>query len=517
MAETALADLEKRLWAAADELRANSSLTPAEYRGPALGLIFLAFAEHRFEELRPELEAKATERKSVTADDYRSRGVLFVPEIARLSYLVGLPEGEDLGANVDLAMDAVELSNTGLSGVLPRGYQRLEKSTLVELVRLFAPLPRTLSGDAFGLIYEYFLSNFASAEGRLGGEFFTPQSIVRLIVEVIEPFHGKVYDPACGSGGMFVHCAKFVANHSGSPTRDLSVYGQEQKEATIPLGRMNLALHGLSGDIRQGNSYYEDLHDAVGRFDFVMANPPFNVNGIDKTKLEGDTRRFPFGLPRPDNGNYLWIQLFRSALGETGRAGFVMANSASDARASEAEIRRQLIEERSVDVMIAIGPNFFYTVTLPVTLWFLDRGKRGTPREDTVLFLDARNTFRQIDRAHRDFLPEQMELLANIVRLYRGEQPETVAGSAELLAERFPDGSYVDMPGLCKVATVAEIEAQGWSLNPGRYVGLAADEADDGLFVERLAELHAEFTTLSDEAEVLRRKVDAAVRGILEA
>jgi len=514
---TDLAELERRLWAAADELRANSSLTPATYRDPVLGLIFLAFAEHRFEELRPELEAKATDRRPVSADDFRAQGVLFVPEIARLSYLVDLPEGEDLGANVDLAMDAIESINAGLTGVLPRGYQRLDKSTLVELVRLFAPLPRTLSGDAFGLIYEYFLSNFAASEGRLGGEFFTPQSIVRLIVEVIEPLHGKVYDPACGSGGMFVNCARFVANHQGSPTRDLSVYGQEQKDATFPLGRMNLALHGLSGDIRLANSYYDDLHDSVGKFDFVMANPPFNVNGIDKTKLEGDTRRFPFGLPRPDNGNYVWIQLFRSALNDTGRAGFVMANSASDARSSEAEIRRQLIEERSVDVMIAIGPNFFYTVTLPVTLWFLDRGKRGTPREDTVLFLDARNTFRQIDRAHRDFLPEQIELLANVVRLYRGEDPETVAGSAELMAERFPDDVYADVPGFCKVATVAEIEAQGWSLNPGRYVGTEAGEEDDGLFVERLAELHAEFTTLSDEAEVLRRRVDAALQGILEA
>jgi type I restriction enzyme M protein len=512
-----LIELERRLWAAADELRANSSLTPATYRDPVLGLIFLAFAEHRFEELRPELEGKATDRRPVSADDFRARGVLFVPEIARLSYLVDLPEGEDLGANVDLAMDAIESINEGLTGVLPRGYQRLDKSTLVELVRLFAPLPRALSGDAFGLIYEYFLSNFAASEGRLGGEFFTPQSIVRLIVEVIEPFHGKVYDPACGSGGMFVQCAKFVATHKGSPTRDLSVYGQEQKDATFPLGRMNLALHGLSGDIRLANSYYDDLHDSVGKFDFVMANPPFNVNGIDKTKLEGDTRRFPFGLPRPDNGNYVWIQLFRSALNEAGRAGFVMANSASDARASEAVIRRQLIEERSVDVMIAIGPNFFYTVTLPVTLWFLDVGKRGTPREDNVLFLDARNTFRQVDRAHRDFLPEQIELLANVVRLYRGEEPETTAGSEELMAERFAEGAYVDVPGFCKVATVADIEAQGWSLNPGRYVGTEAGEEDDGLFAERLAELHAEFTTLSDEAEGLRRKVDEAVRGILEA
>jgi type I restriction enzyme M protein len=513
---TDLAELERRLWAAADALRANSSLTPTEYRGPVLGLIFLAFAEHRFDELRPEIELKATERRPVSADDFRARGVLFVPEIARLSWLVDLPEGDDLGANIDLAMDAIEATNTGLRDVLPRGYQKLEKSVLLELVRLFAPLPRTVSGDAFGLIYEYFLSEFAANEGRRGGEFFTPQSIVRLIVDVIEPFHGKVYDPACGSGGMFVHSARFVANHRGSPARDLSVYGQEQKEGTVPLGRMNLALHGLSGDIRLANSYYDDLHDAVGNFDFVMANPPFNVNGIDKSKLDGDTRRFPFGLPRSDNGNYIWIQLFHSALNERGRAGFVMANSASDARASEAEIRQQLVEERSVDVMIAIGSNFFYTVTLPVTLWFLDRGKRGTPRENTVLFLDARHTFRQLDRAHRDFLPEQIELIANTVRLYRGEETESVAGSEEMIAERFPDGAYVDVPGFCRSATIEEIEAQGWSLNPGRYVGAAAGVEDDGDFLERLAELHDELTVLTDEADLLRRKVDAAVQGILE-
>lgn len=513
---TDLAELERRLWGAADELRANSTLTAAQYRDPVLGLIFLAFAEHRFEQLRPELEGKATERRPISADDFRARGVLYVPEIARLSWLVEQPEAEDLGANIDLAMDAIESTNAGLRDVLPRGYQKLEKSTLVELVRLFAPLPRTLSGDAFGLIYEYFLANFASAEGRLGGEFFTPQSIVRLIVEVIEPFKGKVYDPACGSGGMFVHCAKFVANHSGSPARDLTVFGQEQKEATIPLGHMNLALHGLSGDIRRANSYYEDLHDAVGRFDFVMANPPFNVDKIDKSKLADDRRRFPFGLPRSDNGNYLWIQLFYSALAETGRAGFVMANSAADARASEAEIRRELIEQKAVDVMIAISPNFFYSVTLPVTLWFLDRGKRGTPRQETVLFLDARYIYRQVDRAHRDFMPEHIELLANIVRLYRGEQVERAAGSETHVAELFPDGAYADVPGLCKLATLSEIEEQGWSLNPGRYVGVKAGEENDADFALRLADLHDEFTVLSDEAEELRRKITAAVLGILE-
>ncbi|HXH56802.1 class I SAM-dependent DNA methyltransferase [Iamia sp.] len=509
-----LAQVRRTLWKAADELRANSTLTPTDYRGPVLGLIFLAYAEHRFEAVRPDLEANATARRPVTPDHYRARSVLFVPDEARLSGLVGRPEGHDLGAAVDAAMRAVETANPELRDVLPKGFRRLEPSTLTELLRLFAPLPRTLSGDAFGLIYEDFLSNFAMTEGRLGGEFFTPYSIVRLIVEIIEPYHGKVFDPACGSGGMFVQCAKFVERHAGSATRELSIYGQEQKEVTVPLAQMNLALHGLSGDIGLGNSYYDDLHHSVGTFDFVMANPPFNVNGVDKNRLAGDPR-FPFGLPRSDNGNYLWIEIFASALNDRGRAGFVMANSAGDAGHSEREIRRQLVESGAVDVMVAIGTNFFYTVTLPVTLWFLDNAKRGSDREDTVLFIDARHLYRQIDRAHRDFLPEQIELLANIVRLYRGEDVETTDGSDTLVKERFGDGAYVDVPGLCRVATRAEIEAQGWSLNPGRYTGTAA-VADDGEdFAEKLASLYDEFTRLSDEANVLRAKVDIAVQGIL--
>jgi type I restriction enzyme M protein len=509
-----LAEVRRTLWKAADELRANSSLTPADYRGPALGLIFLAYAEQRFEDIRPELEARATARNPITSDDYRARSVLFLPDQARLSGLVDLPEGEDLGAAVDAAMRAVEDANPELRDVLPRGYQRLERSTLTELLRLFSPLPRTLSGDAFGLIYEDFLSNFAMAEGRLGGEFFTPYSIVRLIVEIIEPFHGKAYDPAAGSAGMFVQCAKFVERHSGSAAQELSVYGQEQKEVTVPLAKMNLALHGLSGDIRLGNSYYDDLHEAPGRFDFVMANPPFNVNGVDKSKLAGD-KRFPFGLPKTDNANYLWIQQFYAALNNRGRAGFVMANSAGDAGHSEREIRRQLIESGAVDVMVAIGTNFFYTVTLPVTLWFLDNGKVGTDREDSVLFIDARHTYRQVDRAHRDFLPEQIELLANIARLYRGDQVQTVDGGDTALKEHFPDSIYVDVPGLCKVATRAEIEAQGWSLNPGRYTGTAATDEGDEDFTDKLEGLYEEFTRLSTEAEELRTKVDGAITGIL--
>ena len=514
---TDLSDLEKRLWESADQLRANSSLTPSDYRGPILGLIFLAFAEHRYAEITPELQANATPRNPVKPENYHAKGVLYVPDEALLSKLVALEEGVEggVGKKIDEAMAAIEANNSGLKDVLPRGYPKLESNLLQDLLRLFAPLPKTLSGDAFGLIYEYFLSSFAMAEGRLGGEFFTPQSIVRLIVEIIQPFEGKVFDPACGSGGMFVQCAKFVGRHQGSATRDLSVYGQEQKEVTVPIGKMNLALHGLSGDIRQANSYYEDPHTATGKFDFVMANPPFNVNGVDKAKLEGQTYRLPYGVPKPDNGNYVWIQLFASALGPKGRAGFVMANSASDARSSEAEIRRQLIEDQIVDVMAAVGPNMFYSVTLPVTVWFFDKAKRGTDRAGTVLFIDARNTFRQIDRAHRDFRPDQVELLANIVRLYRGEPTESIDGSDIRIKELFPDGTYLDVAGLCKIATIKEIEAQGWSLNPGRYVGTEAADDHDGNFAERLAALHAEFTKLSDEAAGLRLTVDRSVAAVL--
>ena len=261
-----------------------------------------------------------------------------------------------------------------------------------------------IEGDAFGKIYEYFLGNFAMKEGQKGGEFFTPTSIVKLIVEVIEPFHGGIYDPACGSGGMFVQSARFVENHKKDPNAEIAIYGQEKVADTIRLCKMNLAVHGVSGDIREANTYYEDLHESLGKFDFVMANPPFNVSGVDKERIKGDLR-FSFGTPRTDNANYIWIQAFYSALNEKGRAGFVMANSAADARGAELEIRKKLIKSGAVDVMISIGPNFFYTVTLPCTLWFFDKAKAKTPRKDKVLFIDARQIYRQIDRAHRDFTP----------------------------------------------------------------------------------------------------------------
>jgi type I restriction enzyme M protein len=272
-------------------------------------------------------------------------------------------------------------------------------------------------------------------------------------------------------------------------------------------------VHGLPGDIRESNTYYEDPHKALGRFDFVMANPPFNVSGVDKERVKGDPR-FPLGLPTTDNANYLWIQLFHSALNAKGRAGFVMANSAGDARGSELEIRKLLIQSGDVDVIVSIGPNFFYTVTLPCTLWFINKGKPKAQR-DTVLFIDARGFYRQVSRAIRDFLPEQVEFLANIVRLYRGEEPEVSAGSTAIMKEQFPKGRYQDIAGVCKVATQAEIEAQGWSLNPGRYVGVADRGPDDFDFAERLEELSEELEILNAEARELEDTIAVNVVGIL--
>lgn len=506
-------ELEKRLWGAADELRANSKLKSSEYSVPVLGLVFLLYADHKFAHAKAKLTSQSTGRRSIGKTDYQSQGVLYLPDEARFSNLLNLPEGADIGKAINDAMRAVEAENEDLKEVLPKTYNKLDKPILVSLLKNFSSIPMDIEGDAFGKIYEYFLGKFAMTEGQKGGEFFTPISLVKLIVEIIEPYQGRIYDPACGSGGMFVQSAEFVERHRKSAT-DISVYGQEKVDETIRLCKMNLAVHGLSGDIRQGNTYYEDIHKSVGKFDFVMANPPFNVNGVDKERIKDDPR-YPFGAPKTDNANYLWIQEFYSALNNKGRAGFVMANSAGDARGSEMEIRRQLLQDHAVDVMVSIGPNFFYTVTLPCTLWFFDRAKKSTKRKDQVLFIDARHIFHQIDRAHREFTPEQIEFIANIVRLYRGEAVETDNGSKAMLAEKFPDGKYVDVLGLCRVATLADIEAQSWSLNPGRYVGVAERAADDFEFTERLEELNEELEVLNVEAKELEDRIAENVASIL--
>lgn len=521
-------EIEKRLWNAADELRANSKLKSSEYSAPVLGLIFLRYADHRFTVAEKELTAKrpANSRRTIGKTDYQAKGVMYLPEKARYSRLLSRPEGADIGKAINDAMRAIEEENEDLKGVLPKSYSAFDNALLVTLLKTFAAIPMDIEGDVFGKIYEYFLGEFAKAEGSKGGEFYTPTSIVKLIVEIIEPYHGRILDPACGSGGMFVQSARFVANHHQNPNAEIMVYGQERVTETVRLCKMNLAVHGLSGDIREGNTYYEDIHNSAGKFDFVMANPPFNVDRVDKDRLARDPR-FPFGLSRTDNGNYLWIQIFFSALNAKGRAGFVMANSASDARASELEIRKKLIESGSVDVMISVGSNMFYTVTLPCTLWFFNKGKAKTQRKDTVLFLDARHIYRQVDRAHRDFTTEQIELLARIVRLYRGEElngykfnPEGLNlthSQTDNLQSAFRNRRYVDVSGLCKAATIKEIEAQGWSLNPGRYVGVGERPADDFDFAEKLEELNEELETLNAEARELEERIAGNVVKLLEA
>jgi type I restriction enzyme M protein len=510
-------DIENRLWQAADELRANSGLSSSEYGTPVLGLIFLRYAGYKFQKASGIIAgAPTTARRTVDRTNYQAMGVMYVPEEARFSYLLNLPEGSDIGGAVNDAMRAIEAENEELKGVLPKNYNIFENRTLVTLLKNFNSIQMDMDGDVIGRIYEYFLGKFAMVEGRGGGEFYTPTSIVRLIVEIIEPFHGMILDPAAGSGGMFVQSARFVERHKLNPSAEISVYGEEKAAETVRLCKLNLAIHGLSGDVKQGNTYYEDIHRSKGRFDFVMANPPFNVNSIDKDRVKDDPR-FPFGLPSVDNGNYLWIEIFYSALKETGRAGFVMANSASDARASELEIRKKIIESGAVDVIVVVSPNFFYTVTLPVTLWFFDKGKAKTGRKDKVLFIDARHIFRQIDRAHRDFTPRQLEYLANIVRLYRDEETENMEGSDEMLKENFADGKYADIPGLCKVAAVEEIKEHDYSLNPGRYVGVAQRAPDEFEFSERLEELNEELEVLNSEAKELEEQITNNVASLLGA
>ena len=529
--DTDNAALEKRLWDAADQFRANSGLKSQEYSAPVLGLIFLRFAEVRFTARRTNLEkAGVSSRRGSRVDEpgaYHAEGFLYLPAEARFDYLLNRPEAENIGAKVNAAMRDIEKHNPQLAGVLPKTYNLFTSTLLKELLKKVSEIPASMDYDAFGRIYEYFLGEFAMSEGQGGGEFYTPSSIVRLLTEVIEPYHGRILDPACGSGGMFVQSARFVAEHKKNPSSELSIFGVEKTDETGRLARMNLAVHGLEGDIRHGgevNSYYDDPHKAVGTFDFALANPPFNVNAVDKDRLKdavGPGRRFPFGLPRTDNANYLWIQLFYSSLNDKGRAAFVMANSASDARSSEMELRKQLIEARAVDAVVAVGPNMFYTVTLPCTLWFLDRGKKKTSRADQVLFVDARHVYRQLDRAHRDWSEAQVGFLANIVRVYRGEESDFTLGGDEAKAKLLEifgkKPKYADVLGLCKAATLKQIEAQGWSLNPGRYVGVApGEDVSDEDFKEQLETLNEEFETLNVQARELEQTIAGNVAEILE-
>ncbi len=425
-----LKDLENKLWEAADQLRANSKLTATEYSFPVLGLIFLRHAYNRFLEAKTKIEKylpihAQRGRRAVTKDDFQQAKAIFLPAKSQWSYLASLPESKDIGEEIDEAMRAIEKEYEGLAGVLPKNYSLFEKDLMFRLIRIFnTEQLNGVTGDVFGRIYEYFLNEFAKSGAQEGGEFFTPPSLVNTIVAIIEPDHGIVFDPACGSGGMFVQTGHFLENEGLNPSKKVTFYGQEKTDTNTKLSKMNMAVHGLDADILQGNSFYENHHGLVGKCDFVMANPPFNVDGVDKSKdsVKND-KRLPFGLPKNDNANYLWIQYFYGYLNKKGRAGFVMASSASDAGHSEKDIREKLVKTGAVDVMVSIGTKFFYTRALPCSIWFFDRNKESDPkRKDRTLMLDLRDVFRKVSSNLHDFTPEHLKNIKAIAGLYRGNK-----------------------------------------------------------------------------------------------
>ncbi|HUI90380.1 MAG TPA: class I SAM-dependent DNA methyltransferase [Anaerolineales bacterium] len=451
--------LNDSLWKSADDLRANSDLTASEYSTPVMGLIFLKFADNKYRKYEDEIlteykKLKGTRREKPLHEIAIEKCGFYLPEHARYKFLLNLPEDKDADKALKKAMASIEEYKSELNGVLPQDeYFRLtrtDKSIPKRLLQTFQNIPEDVDGDLFGQIYEYFLSEFALAEGQSGGTFFTPRSVVRLMVEIIEPHDGTVFDPACGSGGMFVQSAAFVESHRKAQEQHASdvlfVYGQEKTLEYVKLAKMNLVVNGLRGDIRQANTYYEDLFDSFGKFNYVLANPPFNVDEVNLGKVEKDKRFNTYGIPRNKtkvkkkdagaetvpNANYLWINLFATSLKPKGRAALVMANSASDARHSEADIRKKLIENNLIYGMLTLPSNMFWTVTLPATLWFFDKNKK----DERILFIDARNIFKQIDRAHREFTPEQIKNIGIISRLHKGRREEFI----HLVDEYFASG-----------------------------------------------------------------------------
>jgi len=437
--------LESELWEAADQLRANSKLTAAEYAMPVLGLIFLRHADNRFKSYLPEIEADipkqvpTAKREALIKLGFQGKAAIYLPEEARFDRIASLPKGANVGEVIDRAMDVIEAEYEVLKGALPRGYPAFETDLLAELVKIFdRPSIKTATGDVFGRIYEYFLNKFAMSGAQEGGEFFTPPSLVRMIVNIIEPDHGLVLDPACGSAGMFVQTGHFIEDVRHQQANDtVTFHGQEKSDTNTKLARMNLVVHGLdASNIRQGNTFYDQADHLIGQCDFVMANPPFNVDGVDTKKVEGqvsDDGRLPFGLPGTNaktgaisNANSLWIQYFYAYLNDTGRAGFVMASSASDAGNKDRDIREKLVKSGHVDVMMSIGNKFFYTRSLPCTLWFFDKGKPQN-LQNQVLMIDARNVYHVVSARSHIFTDEHHANLNAIVWLYRGETEKFVA------------------------------------------------------------------------------------------
>ena len=423
--------IERRLWSSADQLRSNSNLASNEYFLPVMGLIFLRHAYSRYLAVKPEIEAGLPTRhgktRPLTTEDFSSKNTIFLRPRAQFDHLVGLPDKADRAQAIINAMESIEKDYKGLRDILPKNeYNEVGSDVIGNILRIFNdPALKSISGDVFGRIYEYFLTQFANQSAHDGGEFFTPVSLVQMIVNTIEPSHGTVFDPACGSCGMFVQSAHFIKNRHEDPNRKVTFFGQEKNATSIRLAKMNLAVHGLEGKIAKGITYYEDQHKLLGAANFVMANPPFNVDDVDAEKIKKDPR-LPFGLPGVNkkkavsNGNYLWISYFYSYLNDSGRAGFVMSSQASSAGGAEAGVRRKLVETGHVDAMVSVRSNFFYTRTVPCELWFFNKDK-PKQMKNKVLMLDARNVYRQVTRKIYDFSPEQLANLASIVWLYRGE------------------------------------------------------------------------------------------------
>lgn len=573
--------LETELWEAADLLRADSKVTSQEYCMPVLGLIFLRYAYSRFKFVEGEILKNRPMRGGrvlpVEAADFKTKSAIFLPEEARYDYLLNLPDNADMGQAINHAMELIEEQSAQLKGVLPKNYTILQNHLLRDLLRIFNNSAfNEMKDDVIGRIYEYFLNKFAPAVASDDGVFFTPKSLVRMIVNIIEPSHGTVLDPACGSGGMFVSSADFIEGYGANANTAMTFFGQEKVEYNAKLCIMNMAVHGLNAKIISGdeaNSFYHDAHNLEGSCDYVMANPPFNVDKV-KSETAQNAGRLPFGLPGVNknkeigNANYLWISYFYAYLNETGRAGFVMAASATDSQGKDKDIRQKLIKTGDVDVMLSVGNNFFYTKSLPCTLWFFDKAKREE-NKDKVLFIDARNYYTAVDRTLNEWSEWQMKNLNAIVWLYRGEVDKyqklldeysevlesdddidvliteiearaeeikaeekiavetapkrekkitqakyeemlcsvmkraEIAKELKWLTDKFGDGEYRDILGLCKRATRAEIAEKGYSLTPGAYVGVAPTENDGVDFAERMKEIHSELLTLQAESNEL--------------
>ena len=602
--------LEADLWESADLLRAGSKLTSSQYCMPVLALLFLRYAYSRFKMVEAELLKNRPSRGGrvmpVEPNDFAAKSALYLPREAQFDYLVNLSDDQPLGEAVNHAMSLVEEQSEQLTGILPKSYTMFSDELLRELLRIFNN--KTLDeigGDVIGRIYEYFLSKFAKAVASDDGVFFTPKSLVKMLVNVLEPEQGIMLDPACGSGGMFVQTGDFVNAGGMNANTQMTFYGQEKVEYNAQLCLMNMAVHGLNGRIVSGNeanSFYHDAHNLAGKCDYVMANPPFNVDKV-KSESASAAGRLPFGLPGVNaktkeigNANYLWISYFYAYLNDHGRAGFVMASSATDSANKDRDIREKLVLTGDVDVMVSVGNNFFYTLSLPCSLWFFDKAKR-LENKNRVLFIDARNYFTVVDRTLNEWSEWQLKNLQAIVHLYRGEQDKykslikeywnalsehaerhdntawqdsemtfkkalgildseeasykkyikeqqdtlkktkrkkdkdelkaiIAANEAELavtletkdmvneaiwLTSKFGlDGEYRDVPGLCKIATLSEIEEKNYSLTPGAYVGVAEVDDDGVDFHERMNEIHAELTQLNQEANALMDEIQKA-------